>query len=97
MAQVQEANLKFLQDGMKPLFTSFEQEVESLATSGADKQRHNLINARLHKVTDLFSRLVVDLISGMNQINEEKLNNQIAENTKLQDNYNKLKDNLIQN
>ena len=96
VAQVEDPNVKFLKDRMKPLFATFDQEVEELNLSGLDTQRHKLLNSRIQRTTDLFSTLVVELIQGMNQTNEENLNNQIAENTKLKDNYNKLEENLIQ-
>ena len=96
MAHVEDVNVEFLQNGMKGLFETFDVEVDQLELSALDTQRHKMINARIQRVTDLFSTLVVQLISGKNQINDEKLNDVVAENIKLRDNYNKIEEELIQ-
>ena len=64
MAHVEDVNVEFLQNGMKGLFETFDVEVDQLELSASDTQRHKMINARIHRVTDLLSTLVVQLISG---------------------------------
>ena len=96
MAHVEDGNVKFIKNEMNRLFETLDLEVDQLELSASDTQRHKIINARIHRAFDLFSTLVVQLISGKNQINEDKLNDVIAEHSKLQDNYNKLEEELIQ-
>ena len=97
MSQEQRPNLKYLIEGMKPLFVTLKKEIdESSDLSGAEKKRQNASISRDNRIVDLFAKLVVDLLEGMDKSNEEKHEEVIAESSRQQTNQDKLEEEVIQ-